>query len=123
MVTPLRRGFLVLDKEVKIMEILHSIPKEYLDEITNSLSKRHARIIAGRLNISHGETRENRRIIQQIAGARKHTEKLPDQTIEIAIKKSSKDGDVEELLKELGLTAEQIKKASSWGKDPNRNDI
>ena len=105
------------------MEILHNIPKEYLDEIASSPSKRHARVIAGRLNMSHGETRENRRIIQQIAGARKHTEKNPDQTKEIAIKQLSKDDTREELLKELGLTTEQIKKASSWGKDPNRNDI
>ena len=45
-------------------EIKHTIPDEYLEEIANSPTKRHATIVAGWLNASHGNTPENRRAIQ-----------------------------------------------------------
>lgn len=45
-------------------EIEHTIPEEYLNEIVNSPTRRHARILAGWLNRSHGTSRENRRAIQ-----------------------------------------------------------
>lgn len=44
-------------------ETKHTIPEEYLKEITNIPTKRHAQIVAGWLNRSHGQTRENRREI------------------------------------------------------------
>jgi hypothetical protein len=46
------------------MEREHNIPSKYLDEILNSQTKRHVSRIAGWLNNSHGNTRENRRKIQ-----------------------------------------------------------
>lgn len=49
----------------------HTIPEEYLKEIKNSPTRRHASKIAGWLNASHGDTPENRRAIQNAAQERK----------------------------------------------------
>lgn len=41
----------------------HTIPTELLEKIAES-GKRHAQIVAGWLNRSHGDTTANRRVIQ-----------------------------------------------------------
>ena len=59
-------------------ESKHTIPEEYLEEIKNSPTRRHAKILAGWLNRSHGDTSENRRAIQNAASQRKANKTTDD---------------------------------------------
>ncbi|KKQ50609.1 MAG: hypothetical protein US95_C0001G0009 [Candidatus Woesebacteria bacterium GW2011_GWB1_38_5] len=59
-------------------ETEHTIPKEYLEEVKNSPTRRHARIIAGWIHRSHGQTKENRRTIQNAIAARKISKQTED---------------------------------------------
>ncbi|OGM13682.1 hypothetical protein A3A76_02695 [Candidatus Woesebacteria bacterium RIFCSPLOWO2_01_FULL_39_23] len=76
-----------------------------LQKVKESKSNRGATRIAGWLNRTYGNSRENRRLIQ------------------ITVSKRKQDRETEELLKKLGETEEQMRNKISWGSDPNKNAI